>query len=50
MKKRFLISAADKEHFKSLINDFCKKGFWISYLNNNSAQLENNNEIVKIEY
>ena len=50
MKKRCLIIAANKEHFKSLISDFCKDGFWIAYLNNNCAQLESNTEVVKIEY
>lgn len=50
MEKRILITAANKEHLKSLINDFCKNGFWIAYINKNVVQLENNNEIVSIEY
>lgn len=50
MKKRYLITAADKEHLKSLVNDYCHNGFHISYFNDGSIQLESDTEIVKIEY
>lgn len=50
MKKRYLITATDKEHVKSLVSDYCKDGFHISYCDKGSIQLENNTEVVKIEY
>ena len=48
--KKFRITAANKEHFDSLIKDFRKDGFMLITYGNRSAELEKNDEFVIIEF
>lgn len=48
--RKFRITAANKEHFDSLIKDFRKAGFMLITYGNRLAELEKNDEFVIIEF
>lgn len=48
--RRFKITAANKEHFDSLIRDFRNNGFMLVTYGRRFAELEKESEFVVIEY
>lgn len=48
--RRFKITAANKEHFDSLIRDFRNNGFMLVTYGTRIAELETETEFVIIEY
>lgn len=48
--RRFKITAANKEHFDSLIRDFRNNGFVLVTYGTRLAELETETELVIIEY
>lgn len=48
--RKYKITAANKEHFESLIKDYRKAGFMLITLGNRVAELETDEEFVFIEY
>ena len=48
--KRFRITAANKEHFNSLIKDYREAGFMLVTFGKRFAELETESEFVVIEY
>ena len=48
--KKFKITAANKQHFDSLIRDFRNNGFSLVTCGNRLAELESKTEFVIIEY
>lgn len=47
---KYLIKAADKKHFDSLIKDFRSNGFMLVTLGKRLAELETETEFVVIEF
>lgn len=48
--RKYKITAANKEHFESLIKDYRKAGFMLITLGNRVAELETDEEFIFIEY
>jgi BRCT domain type II-containing protein len=48
--REYKITAANKEHFESLIKDYRKAGFMLITLGNRVAELETDEEFIFIEY
>ena len=48
--KKFRITAANKEHFDSLIRDYRENGFFLVTYGRRLAELETETEFVIIEY
>lgn len=48
--KRYRITAANKEHFDSLIKDYCADGYILITYGNRLAELEKEDSFITIEY